>query len=122
MSSNLLNYLVGALGLVSATIQVTATILLMKERMGAVWMMFVGAIVGGLLALYILFGSRLLPSSENIDLLVRAVSWMGWMSFTLGLLWYSLKRRAMANRIEELEAILRAHTQQQAGARSADPC
>lgn len=121
MSSDLLNYLWGALGLLSASIQIIATVLLLKERMGAVWMMFVGAIVGALLSLYFLFGSRLTASSQNIGLLVQAVSWVGWMSFTLGLLWFALKRRAMANRIAELEAILQAHSHQQIVSQSSSP-
>lgn len=35
------------------------------------------------------------------------------MCFTLGLLWFALKRRTMANRIAELEAIIQAHSNQQ---------
>ena len=109
--TSLMMYLWPLLSLLFGALQVTAAILLLRERGMGPWMMLCGSVIGligsvGSSGFSIL--SRLYSIMEvgNIMILLSFVSAFGHLLFTIGLLLYALQRRALANRITELEAIL----------------
>jgi hypothetical protein len=117
------NNIWGLLGCLMSGLQLFALIVLARERIASVWLMISGTAIGLVITLAIL--TKMVPLNQNTTAFVTAGSWFGYASFVLGLLWFALKRSAMASRIEELEAVLRAHSHQQTDARASspvDPC
>ena len=113
------NNIWGLLSSLMSCLQLFALIVLAHERIASVWLMISGTAIGLVITLATL--TKIVPLNQNIAAFVTAGSWFGYASFVLGLLWFALKRRAMASRIEELEAILRAHLHQQTGSSASNP-
>lgn len=102
------------LALLLGAMQITIAILLLKEKGAGPKLMLAGAvasILGNVGSASMSFLADLLNSGDSAMALywiVSAVSALGALLFTIGLLLNVLRRRALTTRIAELEAILRS--------------
>ncbi|RYD17613.1 MAG: hypothetical protein EOP88_25650 [Verrucomicrobiaceae bacterium] len=102
------------LALLLGAMQITIAILLLKEKGAGPKLMLAGAvasILGNVGSASMSFLADLLNSGDSAIALywiVSAVSALGALLFTIGLLLNVLRRRALTTRIAELEAILRS--------------
>ncbi len=95
--------------LIGAT-QITAAILLLRERHMGPWMMLIGGIIAliGSVGNQLLWLFRLTSTGSSVAIVnaTSAFSALGHLAFAIGLLLHALRRRALAIRIVQLEAIL----------------
>lgn len=92
-----------------AGLQITAAVLLLRERGAGPWLMLCGGVISVLgpsvSAIGSLMGGQ---SSEPMVITTSSLRIFGSLLFGIGLLLHALHRRAQGNRIAELEAILAA--------------
>ncbi|RYD48100.1 MAG: hypothetical protein EOP85_04240 [Verrucomicrobiaceae bacterium] len=99
------------LALLLGAMQITASIILLKEKGPGPLMMLVGSVVSvlGSIALPLLsFLMNYLNAdfNEPAYMAIWSLSILGSLIFSIGLLLFALRRRAMTVRIAELEAII----------------
>jgi hypothetical protein len=116
---NLLQFAWLAFALLFGGLQITASILLLRERGIGPWLMLIGAVisVGGHVAsqvfvVFFLNSGRLgIGSRGQILSVISGFSALGSLLFVGGLLLFALTRRSLAQRIAELESILQSRPQ-----------
>ena len=103
------------ISLVFAAIQITSSVILLRERNLGPWLMLTGAVISlaGQVASHVFVfsfntGGRFVASSSLANLMTVAsgVAAFGSLLFLGGLFFFALTRRGLAARIAELEAIL----------------
>lgn len=110
MSTTLHSLIWPLLALLLGGLQITAAALLLRERGSGPWLMMIGGVIGLVGHIAILITSRLPSSYNTLPTLLALSSFvsLGSLLFGIGLLLHVLRRRALGNRIAELEAILAA--------------
>lgn len=109
-----------AFALVIGAIEITASILLVRERNPGPWIMLAGAIlslVAHVATQVVVFtmnqgGNVGGGSFSSIMSALTAASVLGTLLFVTGLLFFAFSRRALAARVAELESILRSRPPQ----------
>lgn len=97
---------------VTAALQITAAVFLLKERHMGALLMLVGGIVmllgqlGNFALSFALMMGRFGSPNTLVFTAVSAVAGLGCLLFAIGLLLHALRQRSKANRIAELEAII----------------
>ena len=90
-------------------LQITAAVLLLRERGCGPWLMLIGGGISVVLPVALQILSRVLsPNNMPIYMVISAFGTLGSLLFGIGLLLHALQRRALGNRIADLEAILAA--------------
>ena len=93
-------------------LQITAAALLLRERGSGPWLMLIGGVISTIVncalpIIVIFFNSGgPYPIVSTIMRSLSSFSTLGSLLFGIGLLLHALRRRALGNRIAELEAIL----------------
>ncbi|MES2921518.1 MAG: hypothetical protein V4819_08230 [Verrucomicrobiota bacterium] len=103
-------YIWPLIALLIGGLQITAAVLLLREHGSGPWLMLIG---GGMTVTgHVAIAVARFGSSFNAYPAIRALgsfATLGSLLFGIGLLLHALRRRALGNRIAELEAILAAH-------------
>ena len=97
-------------GLVIGGVQITAAVLLLRDRGAGPWIMLVGAVLSLLGSLsrpvVMMFIHKIGISNISTPLMITGgLSGLGGLLFTAGLLIFALQRRGLRSRIDELERI-----------------
>ena len=106
-----LSYFIGPLiSLLLGGLQITAAVLLLRERGSGPWLMLVGGMISmvGHAALPIVVTDLNFKGPYWTVTVLSSLGTLGSLLFGIGLLLHALQRRALGNRIAELEAILAA--------------
>lgn len=98
------------LAILLGSLEISIAVLLLREKGPGPKLMLGGAIMGLLGNLSKLGAMFMMNQSGNFSEAAYAATWsltaLGSLLFTIGLLLFTLHRRALTNRITELEAIL----------------
>lgn len=102
-ASSLMMYLWPLLSLMIGALQVTAAIVLLRERGMAPWMMLIGSVIGVVSgvgsSVFAVVLSRQVPTGVgSILMAMSAFAWGGHLLFSIGLLLYALQRRLLAGK------------------------
>ena len=108
MSYSIYSFIWPLVGLLFGGLEITAAVFLLRERGGGPWLMLIGsgiAVVGRVAIPFML--PVINPSDHFLTYTaVSSFATLGSLTFGIGLLLHALQRRALGNRIAELEAIL----------------
>lgn len=113
VTSDLMQYVWLFLALIVAVLQITAAVILLKDRHMGAWLILTGAVtlflpvLGSNILMFVLNKGNV--SLDLISAMARSIgtlSFLGSLLIALGLLLHALRQRAKANRIAELEMII----------------
>lgn len=109
MSYSLYTFFWPLFSLLLGGLQITAAVLLLRERGSGPWLMLIGSVISTVGNVAIQIFPTLISDGPYATLrALYSFITFGSLSFAIGLLLHTLRRRALGNRIAELEAILAA--------------